>query len=649
MENLSSLANSIRILSAEAVEKAKSGHPGMPMGMADIATVLFANHLNFNPKNPKWANRDRFILSNGHGSMLLYSLLYLTGYEDISIEDIKNFRQLHSKTCGHPEYGELEGIETTTGPLGQGLANGVGMALAEKILNARDAKAINHHTYVFLGDGCLMEGISHEALSLAGNLNLNKLILIFDDNSISIDGRTNLATKDDTKKRLEAYGFYYQEIDGHNFSQIDRAIANAKNSKAPSFIACKTLIGKGSPNKQDSEKSHGSPLGEKEIEAVRSELNWHSKAFEIPANIKKAWEGFGERGAKLNKAWDKENPHYKTKEIDYKKLDDELLKLKQDFLQKNYSVATRKSSQDVLDLLNKLLPQLIGGSADLTESNLTKTSHSKAISANDFTGNYIYYGVREHAMGAIMNGLALHGEFIPYGGTFFVFSDYVRPAIRLSALMKQQVIFVLTHDSIGLGEDGPTHQPIEHLASFRAMPNVNMLRPCDAIEVIESYQKALHDTSKPTLIALSRQKLDLVRKDSITENLTLKGGYIISKSTKKAGISLLASGSEVNLAVQVQKALLLDGIYADVVSVPSFADFVKQDENYKKRIVPSENLKVVIEAGSSFGWEKIAGNNALFFCIDRFGLSAPAEKIYTELGLSVENIVSTIKQQINLD
>lgn len=648
-KKLETLSTAIKILSIDAVEKAKSGHPGMPMGMADIATVLFANHLNFNPKDAKWVNRDRFILSNGHGSMLLYSLLYLTGYSDISIDDIKNFRQLHSKTCGHPEYGELAGIETTTGPLGQGIANAVGMALAERIQNAKyDDNTINNFTYCFLGDGCLMEGISHEAFSLAGHLNLNKLILLFDDNEISIDGKTSKAVSENLKMRMEAYGFYFQAIDGHNFKEINTALENAKKSKKPSFIACKTIIGKGSPNKQATEKSHGSPLGEAEIQLVRKNLNWNYPAFEIPKDIKTQWEILSKDCKKAYDSWQTKNSNFKFKPLDYKELSNEFLKLKQSFLEKNYSVASRKSSQDVLEMLGGILNNIIVGSADLAESNLTKTKHSKPITKLDYNGNYIYYGVREHAMGAIMNGIALYGGLIPFGATFFVFTDYMRPAIRLAALMKIQAIYIMTHDSVGLGEDGPTHQPVEHLASFRAMPNVNMFRPADSIEVVEAFEKALKDTTRPTVIALSRQKLDLVRKENINQNLLEKGGYIISKASKKASVSIVASGSEVNLAAKVQAKLQENNIYADVVSMPSFNDFISQSQSYKQNIIPKENLKVVIEAASSFGWEKIVGENALFFTIDTFGISAPAEDIYKEFGLTAENIVKGIVEKLCL-
>ena len=565
------LANAVRFLSIDAVQKANSGHPGMPMGMADVVTILFKNFLKFNPKNPNWLNRDRFILSAGHGSMLLYSLLYLTGYKSISLKDIKNFRQLNSICAGHPEYKANSGIETTTGPLGQGIANSVGFAIAEKILKKKIGKdIINHKTYVLAGDGCLMEGISHEAMSLAGHLKLNNLVMLFDNNSISIDGPTSLAVSDNFKKRFESYGWNYLLIDGHNEKEIFYALKKSQISKKPTVISCKTKIGYGSPNKSGKASAHGSPLGEDEIKLVRKKLNWKHKKFEIPRNVLSDWKKIGNKGAKVEALW---NKIYKKKKGRIEKL------LKNNFnrsfktekinsIKEIKSLATRKSSELTLSALTKNSNTLIGGSADLAGSNNTKTNYHKIIIPNDFSGNYIHYGVREHAMCGIMNGLALHSKIIPYGGTFLIFSDYCKPSIRLAAMMKQRVIYVMTHDSIGLGEDGPTHQPVEQLSGLRAIPNLNVMRPADRTETIECWELALKSFNKPSVLSLTRQNLTPVRKKYSKINKCAFGAYEISRTNKKINLTILATGSEVNLAISTSHKLAKYKIYSKVISVP---------------------------------------------------------------------------------
>ena len=648
------LASAIRFLSIDAVQKANSGHPGMPMGMADVATILFKNFLKFNPKNPNWLNRDRFVLSAGHGSMLLYSLLYLTGYKSVSLEDIKNFRQLNSICAGHPEYLNNSGIETTTGPLGQGIANATGMAIAEEILKKKIGKnIINHKTYVLAGDGCLMEGISHEALSLAGHLKLKNLIMLFDNNSISIDGPTSLAVSDDFKKRFESYGWNYILVDGHNEKQIIKALKRAQKASKPTVISCKTIIGFGSPNKSGKESAHGSPLGEEEIKLVRKKLKWNYLPFEIPKKILKEWRKIGSFGEKLEKKWEKivKKNNFKFKEYaNAEKLilkkQNEYLKEKQKLINENESMATRKSSEKILNFLTKENSFLIGGSADLSGSNNTKTKHHKIIKPGNFDGNYIHYGVREHAMCGIMNGLALHSKIIPYGGTFLIFSDYCKPSIRLASIMKQKVIFVMSHDSIGLGEDGPTHQPIEHLAGLRSIPNLNVFRPADSSETYECWKHAIEEKETPSIIAVSRQKTNSIRKEFTKENKCSFGAYEVFRTNSNINLIIIATGSEVNLAVDISQKLATQNIYSKVISMPCQELFDKQNKEYKSKILNEAKFKVSIEASTSDQWKKYVGDGGISFGIDDFGKSAPYKKIYEHFGLTVENITKKIKEKI---
>lgn len=653
--NYKDLANAIRFLSIDAVQKANSGHPGMPMGMADVTTILFNKFLKFNPLNPSWFNRDRFVLSAGHGSMLLYSVLYLSGYKTITIEDIKNFRQLNSICAGHPEYEKDSGIETTTGPLGQGIANAVGFALAEEINREKFGdKICNHKTYVIAGDGCLMEGISHEAMSLAGHLKLKNLILFFDNNSISIDGNTNLSISDDYKKRFASYNWDLIEINGHDHNQISKAISKAQTAKKPTVISCKTIIGYGSPNKSNTASVHGSPLGSAEIELVRKKLKWSSPPFEIPENILKEWRKLIITGKKNEENWKK---NFDKLEKNKK---EELLRIKSGNLPKNFNeiinqikdkffenlkpTATRKSSEACLEAITTFIPELIGGSADLTGSNNTKSSTQKIIKANNYKGTYIHYGIREHGMCGVMNGLALDQSIIPYGGTFLIFSDYCKPSIRLAALMKQRVIYVLTHDSIGLGEDGPTHQPIEQLFSLRSIPNLNVFRPADSIETLESWELALKSNSSPSVLALTRQDLPLVRKKGSKENLTQYGGYILSDSKKNnCDLTIIATGSEVEIALDVQKKLSDENIESKVISMPCLELFEKQSSEYKNKILGKNSFTVTIEAGVTMGWEKYT-TNGISFGINSFGKSAPYKQIYKHFGLTSENIFSEIRK-----
>lgn len=649
------LANAIRALSMDAVQAANSGHPGMPMGMADAATVLFSEFLKFDPKHPHWPDRDRFVLSAGHGSMLQYALLYLTGYEDMSLEDIKNFRQLGAKTAGHPEYGHATGIETTTGPLGQGIANAVGMALAERMMNARFGDdLVDHHTYVIAGDGCLMEGISHEAASLAGHLKLNKLIVLWDDNEICIDGPTSMTVSDDTKKRFESYGWAVQTVkDGHDAGEISAAIKAAQSAQAPTLIACKTKIGYGAPTKEGSSSSHGAPLGEEEIAGARKNLGWSHAAFEVPDDILSSWRAIGEKGASEFDAWNKRFTA-SDKQKDFERLvsgelpdgwQEAVESLKQELAQNQPKEATRKSSENALNALSAKIPEMIGGSADLTGSNNTKTKNMEAVTATNYGGAYMYYGVREHAMASAMNGIALHGGFIPYGGTFMVFTDYCKPAIRLSALMKQRVIYVMTHDSIGLGEDGPTHQPIEHLAALRAVPNLHVFRPADATETAECWALAVSNKETPSVLSLTRQGVPHLRNEYTKDNLCARGGYIISDCKGEPEATLIATGSEVYLATEAQKQLAEKGIHARVVSMPCWELFDAQPESYRKEILGT-GVKVAIEAACGFGWERYIGTDGTFIGMHSFGASAPAPDLYKHFGITSDAVVQAVTKKI---
>ena len=641
------LANCIRALSMDAVQKANSGHPGMPMGMADVATILFKHFLKFNPKNPNWMNRDRFVLSAGHGSMLLYSLLYLTGYKSVNLKDIKKFRQLDSICAGHPEFIPNSGIETTTGPLGQGISNAVGFAIAEEILKKKLGRdIINHKTYVIAGDGCLMEGISHEAMSLAGHLKLKNLIMLFDNNSISIDGPTSLAVSDDYKKRFNSYGWDYIDINGHKEIEIYKALKKVQNAKKPTVISCKTKIGYGSPNKSGKASSHGSPLGDDEIKLVRKKLNWHYKPFEIPNDILKNWREIGNKGIKIEKRWIKIFKKRKNA-IDNLVKNNFASSIKNEkklAIKEIKSIASRKSSELVINSLFKKNNTLIGGSADLAGSNNTKTKNHTIIKPENFNGNYIHYGVREHAMCGIMNGLALHSKLIPYGGTFLIFSDYCKPSIRLAAMMKQQVIYVMTHDSIGLGEDGPTHQPIEQLSSLRTIPNLNVYRPADRFETIECWENALKNTKTPSVLSLTRQNLKSFRKKYSDNNKCSLGAYEVLRTNKKINLTILASGSEVNLALETSHELAKDRIYSKVISVPCMNIFDLQSSNYKRKILKETNFIISIEAGSTNCWKKYVGKNGLTFGIDEFGKSAPYTDIYKYFGLISKKIVNKSKK-----
>ena len=619
------------------------------MGMANVATVLFQNFLKFNPKNPNWINRDRFILSAGHGSMLLYSLLYLTGYKSVSLKDIKNFRQLKSICAGHPEYHYGSGIETTTGPLGQGIGNAVGFAIAQSILDHKFGKKLfDHKTYVLAGDGCLMEGISHEAMSLAGHLKLNNLVMLFDNNSISIDGPTSLAVSDNFKKRFESYGWNYLDINGHDPLEIFKALKKVQNAKKPSVISCKTKIGFGSPNKSGKASSHGSPLGIDEIDLVRKKLQWTHKPFIIPKNLLKEWRKIGERGSALEKKWNKNYLKNKNKinKIFNQNFSKELRLEKIKSIKELIPLATRKASEKTLIRLTNKENALIGGSADLAGSNNTKTKTQKILEPERLKGNYIHYGVREHAMGAIMNGIKLHSKFIPYGGTFLIFSDYCRPAIRLSALMQQPVIYVMTHDSIGLGEDGPTHQPIEQLSGLRAIPNLNVLRPGDRMETIECWEIALKSKKTPSILSLTRQNLQPIRKKYSNINMCSFGAYEVLRTNKKINLTILASGSEVNLAIEISLKLAKDRLYSKVISMPCFKIFDEQSKTYKEKILRESKNIISIEAASTDCWKKYIGTNGLSFGIDEFGKSAPYKEIYKHFGLTAKNIINKTKKFI---
>ena len=641
----------------DAVQQANSGHPGMPMGTADIATVLFTRFLKIDPRAPEWPDRDRFVLSAGHGSMLLYAVNYLLGYEDMTIEQIRNFRQLGSITAGHPEYGHAAGVETTTGPLGQGIATAVGMALAERLLAARFGdKIVDHHTYVLASDGDLMEGISHEAIGLAGHLKLSKLIVLYDDNGITIDGALSLSESGDALKRFEAAGWNAVRIDGHNPDEIASAIEKAQKSDRPTLIACRTVIGYGSPNKQGKSSSHGSPLGADEIALARKELHWEAETFAIPSETLDAWRIAGLRNVKTRKAWEERLAALDAPlRIDFERrlagdlpaeLGKAIAAFKEKLVADKPKWATRKSSEEALNVINAALPDTIGGSADLTGSNNTRSKEQKVVTAEDFSGSFIHYGIREHGMAAAMNGMALHKGLIPYSGTFLVFTDYCRPAIRLSALMGQRVIYVMTHDSIGLGEDGPTHQPVEHLASLRAMPNLLVFRPADAVETLECWQLALEAKDAPSVLALTRQNLTPVRLENSEKNLCARGAYELSPASAKAKVSLLATGSEIEIAMAAQAQLERDGIPARVVSMPCIELFERQSREYREGMLGEGTVKIAIEAAVRYGWDRYIGPDGDFVGMEGFGASAPAPDLYKHFNITAEAAVAAAKARL---
>jgi transketolase len=649
------MANAIRALAMDAVEKANSGHPGMPMGMADVATVLFGQFLKFDAADPQWPDRDRLVLSAGHGSMLLYALLYLSGYPDMTLDELKQFRQLGSRTAGHPEFGHAPGIETTTGPLGQGLGNSIGMAMAERALNARFGNdLVDHKTYVIAGDGCLMEGISHEAISLAGHLKLNKLIVLFDDNSISIDGPTSLSVSDDQVARFQASGWRAERIDGHDPAAIATALTRAQSSDKPSMIACKTTIGYGAPKKAGTAATHGSPLGAEEVAGAREKLGWSHAPFVVPNEILSAWRAVGERGKPAVAAWKKRLAAHADRAEFERRIEGDLLPaadaaitaVKQGASTEAPKIATRQASQKVLDALSPILPELLGGSADLTGSNNTKAKDMAAFAANNYGGRYIYYGVREHGMAAAMNGLALHRGVIPYGGTFLVFTDYCRPSIRLSALMQQRVVYVMTHDSIGLGEDGPTHQPVEHLAALRAIPNLLVFRPADLVETAECWQLALANRIGPSVLALTRQALPTLRTQHTDANLSSRGGYILQPAEGQRRVTLIATGSELSIAVEARAKLQAEGIGTAVVSMPCWELFDRASHGHRSEVLDDDSVKVAIEAASSFGWEKYIGANGMFVGMRDFGASAPAGDLYKHFGITADAAVAAAKARL---
>lgn len=650
------MANAIRFLSIDAIEKANSGHPGLPMGAADIATVLYTKFLAHDPKNPKWPNRDRFILSAGHGSMLLYSAMYLSGYEDITIDEIKNFRQLGAKTAGHPEYGHVNGIETTTGPLGQGIANAVGMALGERLMHARWGDLFDHYTYVLVGDGCLMEGISQEAIAFAGHMKLNKLIVLWDDNHISIDGAIKISDNTDQCTRFEACHWNTIKVDGHDQDAIAKAIKRAHGSDKPTLIACKTTIGFGSPHKAGTNKVHGSPLGHEEVIETRKALGWTSEPFIVPADILDSWRLAGLNAAKKRQEWEKKLDALDANQrAEFDRLmrgdlpgnfDTIINEYKKHLAAEQPKVATRKASEMALEVINGAISETIGGSADLTGSNNTKTSQTKSIVPEDFSGRYIHYGIREHAMGAIMNGLSLYGGIIPYSGTFLCFSDYARPAMRLSSLMGIRVIYVMTHDSIGLGEDGPTHQPVEHLASLRAIPNHLVFRPADVVETAECWQLALKSHKTPSTLVLTRQGLPTLRKSYEEDNLCALGAYELLTASDDAKVTIFASGSEVEIAVNARNVLENKGIPTRVVSVPCFELFEQQVESYRTALIGNAPVKIAIEAAIRQGWDRFIGSDGVFIGMHGFGASGPIDALYTHFGVTAEAVVAAAEAKL---
>ncbi len=651
------MANAIRFLAADAVEKAKSGHPGLPMGAADIATVLFTQFLKYDPTHPEWPDRDRFVLSAGHGSMLLYAVHYLLGSEDFTLDQLKNFRQIGALTAGHPEYGHGAGIETTTGPLGQGLANAVGMAMTERHLAAKfGSKFVDHHTYAIVGDGCLMEGISQEAISLAGHLKLSKLIVIWDDNGISIDGKVSVSDSTNQIERFEASGWATIAIDGHDPAAIAAALASAQHSEKPTLIAAKTTIGYGAPNKAGSEKVHGSPLGADELAATRKALGWECAPFEVPSEVLDAWRIAGLRSGQARREWEKrlEDGDMELRGEFERRIRGDLPSglpaiiqtIKKKLAAEKPTLATRKASELVLETINAAVPEMIGGSADLTGSNNTKTSQTKAITPDDFSGRYVHWGIREHGMAAAMNGMALHGGVIPYSGTFLVFSDYARPAMRLAALMKQRVIHVMTHDSIGLGEDGPTHQPVEHYAALRAIPNLNFFRPADVTETLECWELAIQSSEAPSVLALTRQNLVASRKNYEAENLCGRGAYVIDDCDAEPAATLFASGSEVELAIAAKALLTAEGIACRVVSVPCFELFEAQSEDYQASIIGNSPVKIAVETGIRMGWDRFIGSDGIFIGMTGFGASGPYEALYKHFGITKEAVVQAAKAKL---
>ena len=648
------MANAIRALAMDAVEAAKSGHPGMPMGMADAATALFADHLKFDAGAPDWPDRDRFVLSAGHGSMLIYALLHLTGYADMTMDQLRNFRQLGAITAGHPEAGHAGGIETTTGPLGQGIANAVGMAMAEHHLAAKFGRdLVDHFTYVIAGDGCLMEGVSHEAASMAGHMGLSRLIVLFDDNGISIDGSTDLAVSEDTTARFEAYGWQVLAVDGHDMDAVSAAIAEARADTArPSLIRCRTVIGYGAPKKAGTAGAHGAPLGAEEIEGTRAAIGWLHAPFEIPAEISDAWRAVGSRGSAAREAWQSRHDAADTAAFDAAMkgdfnaaIDKAVGAWKQSLSAEPQKLATRVASQKAIEAILPACPSLIGGSADLTGSNNTRVGGQDSYGRDSAAGSYVHYGVREHGMAAAMNGIALHGGAIPYGGTFLVFTDYCRPSIRLSALMRQRVVYVMTHDSIGLGEDGPTHQPVEHLAALRAIPNLLVFRPGDTVETAEAWQCALAAEESPSILALSRQGLEQFRLGDLSENMTARGAYIAAGEADGRQVTLMASGSEVGIAISAHEMLAADGIAATVVSVPCMELFRQQDAAWQKMVLGTAP-RIAIEAAIRQPWDRILGENDAFVGMDDFGASAPASDLFPHFGITADAVVAAAKTRV---